>query len=260
MAWIGLLGFAYAAFYGALAFAPSTDDGFNLPLATLILFLGLLPLTNALFDFLSYGLTLCFVRAGLGGRWGAGAGLLQRAGGWRALRFALTDIFVALIMFTLLGSALIAVIALANRLTPEPVFPLAPLFAAFSAGDGPFWVVAMLFSTALPTAIHLVLAGVSLTGFAPRGLRNWLVGLVADYPDGGQRGLIAPLALGSTWFLAGALPLVVVGGIGGALYLAFPLIGETYLQVFAYVANLLGEAVKIGPGYLPQEPFGGIAV
>ena len=63
------------------------------------MFLGVFPLINALFDFISYSITLTLVRWGL------------RLGGSWAVVVGVADLIMALFLFTALGSILILAIA-----------------------------------------------------------------------------------------------------------------------------------------------------
>lgn len=125
--------------------------------APIILFLGLFPLINAVFDYFSYGLTLTLVRRGL------------RAKGWHAALYGLVDLVAAAMIFTLLGATLTAFVVLLNRTVDPGFFPLAPVFDGAAAGDPTYlWLGAMLFSTFVPTIVHLALASVTLTSAVPQ--------------------------------------------------------------------------------------------
>jgi hypothetical protein len=216
------------------------------------LFLGLFPLLNGVFDFLSYGVTLGLWRVGL------------RRGGIAPWVLGFADIVAALLLFTALGAALILSIAVMNRLAGVDILPLDPIFADLRSkpiADQPWlasaqaqymWLYAMLFSTLVPTLIHAGLSCLSLAQWAPAGLRRRYVGWIDRRDESPWAEIGVTVGLGLTWFMSFMLPLV---GLGGLLWLvqgAAPLVGETYLQVFELLARWLGQIDSIGPGYIPQ--------
>lgn len=216
------------------------------------LFLGLFPLLNGVFDFLSYGVTLGLWRAGL------------RRGGIAPWVLGFADIVAALLLFTALGAALILSVAVMNRLAGVDILPLEPIFTDLRSKpvtDQPWlasaqaqymWLYAMLFSTLVPTLIHAGLSCLSLAQWAPAGLRRRYVGWIDRRDESPWAEIGVTVGLGLTWFMSFMLPLV---GLGGLLWLvqgAAPLVGETYLQVFELLARWLGQIDSIGPGYIPQ--------
>ncbi len=114
----------------------------------MILFLALLPLLNAGFDFASAGLTRFLLRRGVQGR------LV-----WNALR----DAAAAVLILVLLGFAMVSVIHVARPQGGRALIDLAALFADLRANPGDYyWLYFCFFSTLLPTVLHL---GVGLFGF-----------------------------------------------------------------------------------------------
>ena len=82
--------------------------------------------------------------------------------GWAFLP-GLLDVIAALIIFTLPGAVLVLVITGANTLSGVSLFPLAPLFQGLH--DTPkacLWLYAMLFSTLVPTVLHVAIATFSI--------------------------------------------------------------------------------------------------
>jgi hypothetical protein len=166
---------------------------------SLFLFLAVLPLTNALFDALSYGVTLVLTQLGLRGR---------------AFLCAITDVAAALLLFLLLGAALVVIVAGMHQGAGVAFVDLGGLLA--QAGDWRtyWWLYAMLFSTAVPTLIHLAIASFSLQALMPLSARNWICKEIREARDGDTvSGLIATLSLGSLWFLSLALPLALLSGV-----------------------------------------------
>ncbi|RMH50606.1 MAG: hypothetical protein D6686_06000 [Alphaproteobacteria bacterium] len=122
------------------------SEGRALAMQTVLLFLALLSLTNALADFASIGVTRLFLRRGLHGR---------RIG----FPLALADLAVAIAIFATLGCGLIAFVHLVRFRDGLALIDLSALFADLRANPGDYWWLAfMLLSTLLPTLIHLTIA------------------------------------------------------------------------------------------------------
>lgn len=123
----------------------------------LMVFFGLLPLANAPLDWASLGLTRWLLRVG-------------RATGslvWEAA-MSVVDLGFALLIMVVLAAVTAAAVSLANEVGPGPVLPLGPLFEGLREAPGDFrnlWIYLMLFSTLLPTAVHVV-AGLAAVGVA----------------------------------------------------------------------------------------------
>ena len=242
----------YAGLAGLLALALLAGSRLGWPdeARGVWLFLGVLPLVNAVFDFVSYGLTFALVRCGL--RW---------KGAWPVL-FGLADLAVAAILFTGLGAALVTVAAGANALAGTEVFPLHPLFDGLrgvpGAETGPqdyWWLYAMVFSTLLPTLAHLTLAAASLTAVvAP--LRPTLRRMVESRDSSQRDEMAAAFALGTLWFAAVALAMAAVAAIPLTLLAFAPMAGQTYLQLFEQIAVWLGQIAAPGPDPLDPGQWG----
>ena len=103
---------------------------------------GLLPLFNALFDFACAGLTRYLLRMGLD----------QKRAAWRAVLDGLGGIAI----FFALGCALIIFITFVIPADGVPLLDLAQLFANLRSAPGDYiWLMITLFSTLLPTLVHL---------------------------------------------------------------------------------------------------------
>jgi len=141
----------------------------------LLLFLGLLTLLNAPFDWLSLGLTRALMRRGL-----------EREKWWPYL-YAVIDALLASAVIAFLAMAMVAGVQLfddlavyggGERLLP----PMGEFLDAVKANPGKpeyWWVYATLFSTMLPSLINLFIAGVSLARGVP-GVSSWLSGKVRE--------------------------------------------------------------------------------
>ena len=164
----------------------------------LFLFLGLLTLLNAPFDWASLGLTRALLRRGL------------ELGGWWPYLLALVDALLAGIIIALLALTMVigvqAFDAMAVHGGGEPVLPLTPLFDGLAAHpEAPeyWWIYALLLSTMIPSLVNLVIGGTALTRTAP-GLPSLLLRYV-------PAGRSVP-AFDRAW-VALVLTLQVVGGV-----------------------------------------------
>lgn len=190
------------------------------------LFLGVLPLINALFDALSYGVTLALLRRGLRGQ--------------LPVLFGFVDVLVALVMFLALGAAMVLVIAGLNAVGAAPVFDLAGLFAGLRAAPGDYWwLYLMLFSTLLPTAIHLIIALLGLQGITPRKWRRAVAALVRRAPDDHIAATCAPFLTGAVWAVPVLLALAVASGLGYWLRDFAAAVGSCYLTALEALAHLV---------------------
>jgi hypothetical protein len=135
----------------------------------LLLFLGLLTLLNAPFDWASLGLTRALLRRGL------------ELGGWWPYLLALLDALLAGVIIALLALTMVVGVqafdALAAHGGGKPILPLIPLFnglAAHPEAAEYWWIYALLLSTMIPSLVNLVIGGTALTRTAP-GLPSLLL-------------------------------------------------------------------------------------
>lgn len=143
----------------------------------LLLFLGLLTLVNAPFDWLSLGLTRLLLRWGI------------QLGGPSPYALALIDALLASFLIASLAAAMISAVDLFDhlavagggekaRVLPPMQFYLAALRAVPQAPEF-WWVYATLFSTMIPSVINLFIAGFSFQRGLPM-LRRWLLGAMRE--------------------------------------------------------------------------------
>jgi hypothetical protein len=163
-----------------------------------LLFLGLLTLLNAPFDWASLGLTRALLRRGL------------ELGSWWPYFLAFADALLAVVTIALLALTMVIGIqafdALAVHGGGKPVLPLIPLFDGLAAHpEAPeyWWIYALLLSTMIPSLVNLVIGGTALTRTAP-GLPSLLL---QKMPAGRS----VP-AFDRAW-IAFVLTLQVVGGV-----------------------------------------------
>ncbi len=116
----------------------------NARATSLILFLGLLPLVNAQFDFLSVTATRHLLRRGLASETALGQFL-----------WGLFDVVVGGICFFLLCLTAVTVAHAANLLSGDPVIDLNAVFTNPAAH---IWLFITFLTTLLPTFLHFILA------------------------------------------------------------------------------------------------------
>ena len=152
--WISLVFFSFALMHvGAFGDAVSLAAGL-----LIILLLILLLLANAPLDWLSIGLTRGLLRTGL-----------ALGGTWRIALISLLDLALAAALMLALVALTVAMVAAANGAAAAgggaPILPIAPLLDALTADPWAAefaWIWLMLFSTLLPSLLHLLAGLVSL--------------------------------------------------------------------------------------------------
>jgi hypothetical protein len=134
-----------------------------------LLFLGLLTLLNAPFDWASLGLTRALLRRGL------------ELGGWWPYFLALVDAALAAVVIAVLALTMVigvqAFDVLAVHWGGKPILPLEPLFTGIAANPSApeyWWIYALLLSTMIPSLINLVIGGTSLVRGLP-GVPFWVL-------------------------------------------------------------------------------------
>ena len=135
----------------ALSLAPSLALSLAPSLSLIVVFLFLLPLANAPLDWLSIGLTRGLLRTGL-----------ALGGTWRITMISLLDLALAAVLMLVLVALTVAMVAAANWAAVAgggvPILPIAPLLDALAADPWAAefaWIWLMLFSTLLPSLLHL---------------------------------------------------------------------------------------------------------
>jgi hypothetical protein len=202
---------------------------------TALVFLALLPLVNACFDFVSIGTTRWLVRVGTERR------------RW-ALVLALGDVAAAAVFFTALGCTLIAVLHGLNQLADPDLLDLQGLFDGVRAAPGQYWwLYATIFTTLVPTFLHVAVAGASAIAWLPQAWKRPLLRHVEGATEWAGHRWIATLALAAIATLAILVPLFLAAGGALLLYHFYPEIGGGYLRVFEGFARWIGATVEPGP-------------
>ncbi len=129
-----------------------TWKGINDREVAIFLFFMVLPLLNAVFDVVSYAITIALVRLGLRARKVPGA------------VFGLIDLGVAALLFFVLGLTIVLVVAGLNGVASAPILDLARMLDLVAEGPSgqTAWVYVMVCSTLLPTVVHFSLALLSV--------------------------------------------------------------------------------------------------
>ena len=142
----------------------------------------LLPLVNAVFDFASDGLTRYLLRLRLE----------QKRAAWRAVLDGLGGIAI----FFALGCTLIAFVTFVVPADGVPLVDLTQLFADMRRAPGDYiWLMVTLFSTLLPTLLHLSVAVLTLGLQYPAGVRNFVAGLLERGEQIGQAALLSGICI-----------------------------------------------------------------
>lgn len=216
----------------------------------MLLFLGLLTLINAPFDWAALGLTRALLRRGL------------ELGAWFPYLLAALDAVAAAAVIALLTIVSVLGVQLFDDLAARAggmaarILPLDPLLDGIAADPGApenWWAYAMLFSTMIPSLLNLMIGGASLLRGVP-----WLnTALLRAMPE--QR---APRGFDRDWIAAVLTAQVFLGGLLGiaaqaavvylVIGLALPVFGVDLLGLARAVAapDLPGHLVAwlLGPG------------
>ena len=147
-----------------------------------MLTMGVLPLVNAVFDFASVGLTRYLLRLGLE----------QKRAAWPAVLDGLDGIAI----FFALGCTLIAFVTFVVPADGVPLVDLTQLFADMRRAPGDYiWLMVTLFSTLIPTLLHLSVAVLTLGLQYPAGVRNFVADLLERGEQSGQAALLSGICI-----------------------------------------------------------------
>ena len=161
---------------------------------------GLLPLFNAVFDFLSAGLTRYLLRLGLE----------QKRAIWRAILDGLGGIAI----FFALGCSLITFVTFVTPADGVPLVDLAQLFANLRTAPGDYiWLMMTLFSTLLPTLVHLSLMLLTLALHSPAGCRNFVAGLLESGAQSRQTSFLSGVCICAMITLAVWVPIWIITAV-----------------------------------------------
>ncbi|WP_424934109.1 hypothetical protein [Amaricoccus macauensis] len=161
----------------------------------LLLFFGFLPLLNGLFDYLSAGLTRWRLRCGIQGH---------------LIRNAVIDALAGYAILLMLAFAIITTIRFATPTGTPPLINLTEIFTDFSEGRANeyYWLIGMLFSTLLPTLLHLCIGCLAAFTIVSRKLGRPIAAGLAS--GAGPAGNFATLTLIFSIALAAWVPFWLV--------------------------------------------------
>lgn len=193
-------------------------------------FFTVFPLINGVFDWVSYSATLSLLYRGQTAAWPFLWGLL--------------DLIVACVLFLLLGITLVAVLHGLDMLAGGALVDLPALLGGLNAikhGDWSHsWALFMVFSTMVPTGLHVLISLIGLQGLWPAKWRRKLAGWIEVDAPSPLAQAVLPMALGVVW----AAPIVAGCAVIWALIQwGKPLLGgffQWYFDVLMWVAQLGG--------------------
>lgn len=208
----------------------------------LLLFLGLLTLVNAPFNWASIGLTRALLRRGL------------ELGGWWPYVLALVNALLAAVLVTLLTLTMVVAVQAFDEVVThaggDPVLPLGPLFDGIAHTPGApvnWWIYALLLATMSPSLINLMTGGASMIAGVP-GLPSLLLRFMPE-------GKAVPV-FDRTWLAIVLTLQTFFGAILGIAAEAFLAVGVIrYLMPFVG-PDLLAQARAVAALDLPARAGG----
>ncbi|RTL68331.1 MAG: hypothetical protein EKK41_15760 [Hyphomicrobiales bacterium] len=200
----------------------------------LVLFLSLLTLLNAPFDWASLGLTRALLRRGLE---------LQ---GWWPLLLAVVDALLAGVVIALLALAMVLGVQIFNALAVHgggnALLPLRSLLDGIAAKPGEpeyWWVYALLISTLIPSLLNLIIGGTALLRGVPMvsSLLLWFMPAGAAVPTHERAWMAAVLTLQMALGIIFGL-VVQVGLAYLLLFYLMPTVGLSLLDICRALVDL----------------------
>ncbi|MEM9320563.1 MAG: hypothetical protein AAGA70_16385 [Pseudomonadota bacterium] len=189
-----------------------------------VLFLSLLPLANGLADFASIGLTRWSLRRGV-------QGLLP----WSSV----IDLLGAILIFLALGFGLISFI---HFVRPQDGVALLDLGVLFNDLADPqtrgayWWLLFTLFSTLIPTVLHLVIALIALFTVYPEAARQRIAGWLKLGPEDSVAARGGRFALCIAVTAAIMIPIIAIV----ELFRWWPFILNSTIGIFETYARAIG--------------------
>jgi len=219
---------------------PSIESEKNLLLSeTLLIFMGLLPLINAAWDWVSLGISRGLL-AGI--RLGRHRGLVPLY--WGIADFVLAFLFMAGLVAMVTGA--VAYLNAQSQSGGGPVLiDLQTLFSELrdNPGDPQFyWIYFMFASTLIPTLLHLLIAGASvmqsLAHWQP--LKAWRESAAAEMAEDSVTRFNASLYLTIVPMLGLVVPLGLLWGLQKALTVHGGWLGGRVIDWAEYIAKAAG--------------------
>jgi hypothetical protein len=232
---------AFALLWTAIALlfvlvSPLGIAGFGVwfAIGPMLMFLALLTLVNAPFDWITLGLTRTLLRRGL------------ERGGWWPLVYGIVDLLAAALVVMALSVAVLWAVQLfghftargggAQVLDPQRVLD-ALADPARRAAPEYWWLYAMLFSTLIPSIVNVALGALSLL----RGIPGAHARLARRMPDGeavieSERMWMAPLLAGQAMLSVVIGTAVMLGLLWLILVWELPLMGWNLVSMLQALA------------------------
>ena len=223
-----LVAIAIASVTVALILSPASQPVDLRPFAFAI---GLLPVLNALFDYLSYGLTLTLIAKG------------RKRRSIRILVYGVIDAVCAIFILIGLGLTITGFVALINALSVTPLFDLPTVFRDLSdpATRGSYtWLYLTLFSTLIPTVVHIAIGLLSAFTWVPQHYKSWLANQLGDGNNSGLKPLGGSIIGASAGLVYAG---VVAGGLTALAWVFLnhaETLGMALLEVIRTLSDILG--------------------
>lgn len=180
--YLAMLALLFSGVFAALAKMPPPSEQGNAG-QSVVLFLGIFPIVNAVFDYLSYGVTIWLVRSGLRQR------ILS------TLVFWFLDAVFAGTIFLALSAVLVGIVAALNRVSGGAMFDVGMVLTGLETTPEQYWwVFGMIFSTLVPTLVHLGIVALSMITWVPPQIRMPIEAGIAGRAESGLRFQLAALA------------------------------------------------------------------
>ena len=196
---LGVAGYLSLVAVAVTALLYTAGTGELTPLrATIVVLWVILPCVNAIFDWISYGLTIYLMRKGFTGN--------------TAMRLflALVDAAAAVVLMTLLCATFVILMSLVDNLRPDLLFDVKTLLTELRDTPGAhLWIIVTVCSTLLPTGIHLIIGFLSVLTWVPTTLWDKLIAQLGNKHDP-QSGWLSSMALAGATALYVPLPLFLL--------------------------------------------------
>ena len=210
--------------------------------APALLFLGVLTLVNAPFDWLSLGVTRALLRLGL-----------EQGGPWPLL-LAAADAVLAVLIVVALGAAMVVAVQAFDLVAicagHQPLLPMTPLLDALSVDPAAvehWWLRALLMSTLVPSGLNLCLACTSLMR-SHRSVVTWLMRRLPESRGQGDAVLVRSLTIATVLTAQWA-----VGVVAGLLALGLVIWVVIGLVMPAWGFGLLELMRALADANLPER-------
>ncbi len=169
---------------GGLAAMPAPAEG-AFDRRIFVFAIGPLILINAIFDFASYALTLQLIKTG------------KAKGMQRALLCGAVDAIAAVFLLFGVAFTLLCCVAVINAISAAPLFDIPTVLKDLKHPDtrAPYtWLYLTMFSTLIPTLVHLCIAAFSALAMVPPSYKKSIAYMIGPDSDGHLTTLVGTLA------------------------------------------------------------------